>query len=1057
MKRIFLFAILIFIGFSAMITSCTKDVFTEKDAFGEQQKLELTRDSLERNMELLRDSLRKVGGVINYSVGVVLASDAAWLGNSWDYGAKKSSSSLNQVIVTIGQFGRTITDTTDASGIASFKDLRIGTVNVNVRKPGYTEVDFVALLPAIPDSAIVSAYNIVRQVGTMVPVFSLIDNLSTISGIATIETDLTNDAPEIASNVDIIATIDEDNALFYKYINFPSNDLEFDNGVFSWDFDYYGLIKQIAFHSSVSKATTAADGSFSIDVPSTPEGLPIKVYASDFATNQSLLQATLNDVPVWGIQSIRTLFGPPITFSYSSIPQNGLGSSDVQSAYVQFAVPAGTPAAQPTIEAEASAVLSSSGIVSVNISNPGEAYTQTPKVKISIGSAFNSVQAEGTTVISGGRVTGVTITSPGSGYMPSDMPEVTFVDGVDKTAFAIPEFTFSIIDIGLNTSGSDYTQTPPNVTILGSGTGATAHAVMAAWVDNITVTSAGSGYTQPPHVVISDNFRAWDEGIPVMTTDNPLFSIAYDGTNTTLWPTSPVPSATVVGDGAGATATVTLSASGKVTGVSALVGGSGYTSAPTVTISGGGGFGATAFATIAAGVVDNIFIIDQGQGYTGVPLVTISGGAGSGASATAILGFPVQTVTLGNGGLGYNNVTAININNGGPDVNYVTDCIIKYSMGIRSIPISPNGWFYKGVPTVTITPLDGNRTGAAATATVQWEINDLEVDNPGSGYKWDNAASVTVRIDAPAGSGIQATGFVILGNGVLSRVELFEMGQGYSAPPIVSLKIDSEAPNSAIPVRQAKMTATVANGQLTGITIADPGAGYDFDSYNNNDYYIDISTYNTSAAATANANPKSGQIDFIQISNPGEGYAVVPTVEIVNNTASGSVQDANGFGKDAAATAVVTDGKISAINVTNPGSGYYETPEVRIVIPSTLMRAVGRALVSSDGRITGVDFPGFDPYTQGYGYNAVPAVTFFASVPGKGTGAAGVAVLNNGRVENVIMTNQGSGYIGKNNPGSTKTFSIIPASSYPGVIIAVGSKTYIRDIYFGTGKRTIED
>ena len=68
MKRIFLFAILLFIGFSAMITSCTKDVFTEKDAFGEQQKLELTRDSLERSMELLRDSLRKVGGVINYSV-----------------------------------------------------------------------------------------------------------------------------------------------------------------------------------------------------------------------------------------------------------------------------------------------------------------------------------------------------------------------------------------------------------------------------------------------------------------------------------------------------------------------------------------------------------------------------------------------------------------------------------------------------------------------------------------------------------------------------------------------------------------------------------------------------------------------------------------------------------------------------------------------------------------------------------------------------------------------------------------------------------------------------
>ncbi len=217
MKKVLFFSIFLFLGFFAFFTSCTKDVFTEKDAFGEQQKLELTRDSLSRSMELLRDSLRKVGGVINYSVGAVLASDATWISNL----SKKSGNQLDQVIITIGQFGKRLVDTTDASGIASFKDLRIGTVNVNVRKVGYTEVDFIAQLPALPDSAISAAYSIVRHVGTLVPVFSLTDNLSTISGVATIDTDLTNSAPEIAANVQILATINGQSPAFQKYLYFP--------------------------------------------------------------------------------------------------------------------------------------------------------------------------------------------------------------------------------------------------------------------------------------------------------------------------------------------------------------------------------------------------------------------------------------------------------------------------------------------------------------------------------------------------------------------------------------------------------------------------------------------------------------------------------------------------------------------------------------------------------------------------------------------------------------------------------------------------------------------
>lgn len=545
MKQILKIGILVFTGFIALISSCTKETFTEEDAYAKQKDLELLKDSLATRQLFVRDSLQKLGGVINYSVATVLASDAAWFKPG-----TKGNMGIDGVIVTVAQNGLLLTSTTDASGIATFKDLRIGTVNVNVRKTGYTEIDFVANLPALLDSTYISAFNVVRHVGTAVPLFSLTTNLSTISGIVTVESDLTNDAPEPASSVRVMAVIDVDDSNFNRYIYDPYEDVV----SASWSFDYYGIIKQIEVHSAISAATTAADGSYSIQVPSTADGLPIKLFTSEYAGNQTLLQATVNGTTVWGTQSIRTLYGPSTTYTYSSVPTLGTGAGQVQSAYVQFSAPTGTPAPQPTVVA-------------------------------------------------------------------------------------------------------------------------------------------------------------------------------------------------------------------------------------------------TATATVTA----------------------------------------------------------------------------------------------------------------------------------------------------------------------------------------------------------------------------------------------------------------SGHIDIITVVNQGAGYAVNPTVEIVNPS---NVSDANGFGTGGAATATLTDGKVTAITVTNSGSGYYVAPTILITIPVTTMKAVAKCVVSSDGRITGVDFTGGNPYTKGYGYNAVPTVTFLASVTGKGSGAKGVAILKEGQIDNVIITNQGSGYIGRNYPTSLKNLTITPPLSEP--ILATAGKTFYRDFYFGTGKRITE-
>ncbi|MFA9197164.1 MAG: polysaccharide lyase family 8 super-sandwich domain-containing protein [Aliarcobacter sp.] len=78
-------------------------------------------------------------------------------------------------------------------------------------------------------------------------------------------------------------------------------------------------------------------------------------------------------------------------------------------------------------------------------------------------------------------------------------------------------------------------------------------------------------------------------------------------------------------------APVKLSVDNKVTAISVVGVGSGYTSLPSVTISGGGGTGATATATISGGKVTAIAVVDGGSGYTSIPSVTISGGGGTGA------------------------------------------------------------------------------------------------------------------------------------------------------------------------------------------------------------------------------------------------------------------------------------------------------------------------------------------------------------------------------------------------------------------------------------------
>lgn len=151
-----------------------------------------------------------------------------------------------------------------------------------------------------------------------------------------------------------------------------------------------------------------------------------------------------------------------------------------------------------------------------------------------------------------------------------------------------------IFGIRVTNPGSGYNpNSPPLVSISGTGSGATAQAIVGSegTLDWIYITEEGSGYTTTPTVTIPGPGGATAVGFANADT-----YVVY-------------------------TITVTN-------------GGSGYTSAPTVTIS-GTGTGATATAQVQDGEVKAVRVTAFGYGYSANGTsVSFNGGSGLGAAAT---------------------------------------------------------------------------------------------------------------------------------------------------------------------------------------------------------------------------------------------------------------------------------------------------------------------------------------------------------------------------------------------------------------------------------------
>jgi hypothetical protein len=694
---------------SAVMLSCKDD---------DPSLAELRDDKIEYLADSLRvsDSLRRLNqaGVVNYAITVVSGSTSS-LFKLWADGRTEAKKDvLAGALVSISQFGKVVTDTTDASGMVVMNGFFRGAVNVTVSMENHTTASFVTAVKLQDETE----NGTINFVGNIIPLFETTGaNTATISGVARIQSDLTNTASEpVPTGTTLVANIDATNEDFMERFLTPSIAFEFPEIL-------DGVILEAAYATGIV-GTTAADGTYTVTVPAALDGLPIALEYSDIALNR-LRFDDMNDANSSNRTiNERTIYGPG--YSASIIP------NPTSATTVVFAAGAGAAATS-----EISPVGTVEGVV---INEGGSNWVGTPNIVLT----GDGTGATATATVTGGVLTGITVTNKGTGYTGPPSVEILSGSGAAASVGGLAT-NGTVTGVILTNTGTGYT-VAPTVTFSGGSptTPATATAnISGGRVTSITITNAGAGYSGPPSVSLTGGATT---GTTATVDGTALFS-GLSITNVTLnnpgsgysFAPAVLFDAPTTAGGVRATGTATFDpVTGQVTAIQVTNSGSGYTSTPGVTIYTqlGGTPSATAYLTGSG--VTGINLTNQGSGYVGNPTVVITGGGGTGATGTA---------TVANG-----RVVAVNIVT--PGAGYTTPPTVAFVAGggaagvaqigaggiITGVKITTGGSGYTGAPLVTFTTGGvGQGNGAVGTATVEnGAVTGVTLTAGGSGYLLGN-------------------------------------------------------------------------------------------------------------------------------------------------------------------------------------------------------------------------------------------------------------------------------------------------------------------------------
>jgi hypothetical protein len=614
------------------------------------------------------------------------------------------------------------------------------------------------------------------------------------------------------------------------------------------------------------------------------------------------------------------------------------------------------------IGAAATATLDPSGngiIVALNMLTPGSGYTNP------------------TVTIVDEHISSITLTNGGIGYT---RPTVMITDptGTGVSAEAVIDgLSGTISEISVVTPGSGYTHPAVTITDGGTGSGATASAILGGPITAINVIRRGLGYTSGnTSVVITDE------------------------------------------TGSGATASAIL---GNPIIALSLPSGTNFTN-PTITFSdvSGGGNGAMANAIVQGGIVTSIVITRPGSGYSSSTVVTISDPVATTETLIATYDTSVtqiSSVNVTNGGTGYINPVVRIVDNNIP-TTVTQSAVVSSTLGsasvIAKIVVNNPGVNYTS-PSVTITDA-GAGTGATANATVAiGKIVAINVTNNGGvGY-----TNPTIMINDLTGSGaaafatISGTGATASATarptGVIESIELSNTGVGYTNPIIeisdepVITKIDVVtgglgyvSPTISISDPTGNGATAIAQidgaGRIVNITVGNPGTNY------TNPTIVIQDQFGTGATAIATVSGGSGALAYanidmkrIRVIDGGYGY---PTIRITD-----SAVPATGYGA-IAILQIDENGILPNAIITNGGTGY--TSPIATINSMAGSGAIGVVTMDGAGVITGITISG------GSTANGYSAVSINDST---GSGATAIATIDaSGAINSVEITNSGSGY-----------------------------------------------